>query len=1092
MANQPYLVVRLVPSAPIDGATFSTYLDNLALQAYDAYSGAPRSGLAFSSPLTVFQWATGSSLYLSSVSAITASSTKYVSAGNYGTTLTLESTAGVSVGSYIFSADQTTIPVTAGLTVAAVTASGVQLSGGNLPQYVPAGTVVSFLGQASQDGLPSTPGGSFELMTSSAATELDQQLLMLHFTDTTGVLVGMTVTGSFVAAGTIVAAATPTTVTLSQPLSGSPATVTFALPAPYASITLTPTSGARLHAELHVRQDRRHCRRHDPVPGTRAHQARDDGQRSDGHVGHAVPAIAGGADVRGVRDLRLPAELGIAQHTEVIDVQFDFWGFGEESLVIPAAVATALIPLDTATSLPDYLDITISATRGSEIIPSAGPYYNVKVSADDDVYSSPDLYQDIPASSTSLYLVLPPPPGLNAISLDIPSDGSPPPFDALYTAMANAFANDPIPNVSDLSELVNASSSCTRIAYDIVWSYQGNLPQLPDPIESLYTNPPNPGGGGTTTTSPGSNKTTNSNNFEQDRQQFEGALSSFYATRNATAERLTKFVAAASAALACEQASASASTALVEFPVDPSATFAGSVDSKIMLGGLGRAGPSGLNFGVPAAFFYALGTSLDKSTKVTQRFQMATGDTIDRLLQQFETAVDTLVLLSTEQFKTPALTGLKQVSSYQAARRLVALGVSAASNSPAVTVLPGTALASLVNDWLLAGEPASDQNPPPSSALEDFTIWTQQLAVQDPRGYLDIDLNALTQGYVIPPFTASPAAATDPGAVLTFPAGLGIGVGMPVSGPGIAAGTIVTGVSITAASGGTPAQASVMLSAPVTGSVTASTVLVFNFAALPVTATTTADCPSGSALLSLGDTSAIVAGMSVLGTAIAQGTTALTVTATTVTLSTAVTADVPAGSQATFVAATATLLPWVTADTIADCPGGTSQLSLGDTSAIVAGMSVLGTAIAQGTIVVTVSATSITLSTPVAADVPAGSLIAFAFLPSTLADQIATWLPGTTTQPSQDPTVATLKQVTAAQWSGFFTQAGGPQWLPPFTQPVAPGASSGQAAPQAGYVAARIRAFVRAVQQFFTVSSVTTTAQLPPGRRSAGLRPARL
>jgi hypothetical protein len=72
-----------------------------------------------------------------------------------------------------------------------------------------------------------------------------------------------------------------------------------------------------------------------------------------------------------------------------------------------------------------------------------------------------------------------------------------------------------------------------------------------------------------------------------DRQKFEGALKSFYSTRNANAERLTKFVAAASAAVACEQVSRSATTALIEFPVDPSATLTGAVESEILLQGLG-------------------------------------------------------------------------------------------------------------------------------------------------------------------------------------------------------------------------------------------------------------------------------------------------------------------------------------------------------------------------------------------------------------------------------------------------------------------------------------------------------------------------
>ena len=59
MASQPYLVVRLVPEAPIDGATFITYLDGLQLQVFDAFTGTPLSDIVYSSPLSFFQWPLG-------------------------------------------------------------------------------------------------------------------------------------------------------------------------------------------------------------------------------------------------------------------------------------------------------------------------------------------------------------------------------------------------------------------------------------------------------------------------------------------------------------------------------------------------------------------------------------------------------------------------------------------------------------------------------------------------------------------------------------------------------------------------------------------------------------------------------------------------------------------------------------------------------------------------------------------------------------------------------------------------------------------------------------------------------------------------
>ncbi len=1022
MSTEPYVVIRLVPESPIDGATFATYLDGLTLQVLDA-DGDPVSGLAYASPLTVFQWAIGSAAYSSSTSAITvAPPTKYVSAGDYGKTLTLASTDGISVGSYIGSADQTTIPFGT-LTVAEVTANTVVLSG-TLSNYVPAGTVVSFIGQAGSDGLGSAPGASFSLDTTSAATTDADGQPVLHFADTTGVLLEMEVSGSSIASGTIVTAVTPTTVTVSLAMSGSPASVTFALQPPYVSFNATPSSGT-------------------PT----AHPSTLDfpsGKTAGIAVGMILSPvhdlIAPGTTVTGATTTKvtlsqpllgpLPAgqaitfnfmlSSGIAQHTETLQLQYKFFGSTIDlPVVVPAAVATAIISLPPP--VPNYLDIKISATRGSEIIPVTSTYYNVKVSTDE--IPTPDLYQGIPAIDTSLYMVLPAPPGTDTIPLAIPSDGSAPAFGDLLVAMHTALGNDPIQDAPAVADLINSSAWCTRIAYDIVWSYQNDLPPLPDLLESLYTNPPNPGGGGNTnsSSSSGSNNSTTSNNYEQDRQNFEGALTSFYATRNATAERLAKFVAAASAAMACEQASAGATAALLEFPVDPSATFASAVESEILVGGLGLDGPSGLSFGVPASFFYALGTSLDKSTSAAQRFQMATGDAIERLLQQFATATtpDASWITDPASFASPELANLPQVTSFQAARRIVALGVSAASTTPPVTVLAGSPLAALVGDWLTAADPASAQNPPPGYQNDDFTIWSQQLAVSDPTGYLELDLDALTQGYIIPPFTATPSSGS--GSTLTFGTGTGIGAGMPVSGPGIAPGTTVLSVTSNPATATTPATTTVTLSTPLTGSITTATVLVFNYALLPVTATTNGDCQAGSAALAF-------------------------------------------GAELTFAG-----------------PGGTGSISVG--------MSAFGAGLATDSTVLSVTATTVTLSADVTADVPPGSVITFAFIPSTLADQIAAWLPSTTSPPTPSPTVETLKQVTAAQWTSFFAQPGSPPWLPPFTQPVAPGPASGQTPLTAGYAATRIRAFVRAVQQFFTVSSVATVAQLPPAGAAATFEP---
>ena len=485
----------------------------------------------------------------------------------------------------------------------------------------------------------------------------------------------------------------------------------------------------------------------------------------------------------------------------------------------------------------------------------------------------------------------------------------------------------------------------------------------------------------------------------------------FYATNNAKAERLTKFVAAASAAAYCETTTLNAGTALIEFPVDPSTpTFSQEVESELLIQGLGLTGSSAINFGVPAAFFYALGASLDKNTTSVQRYQLATGDAIERLLQELTAAVNSSVIVDSEGFTSSVASSLAKVSSFQAARRLVALGVSAASTSAAVTLVPGTSLAKLISAWLITPDPAiaSPSNPPLSYPNTDFNIWTQQLSTNT-TGYLALDLDALTQGFVIPAAVADLTVGAGTASLLTFQGvGLGMGVGMTVSGPGIAAGTTVMSIQrvVTVVLGTDLASPGVSPTTQITFQVGTGTINVFPDDGFAAGATSVTFAASPAAL-------AIVAGVAVSGTGIAKGT----VVASPPTVSTIITVSAPPSPAV---------------------PGGTS----------------------------------VTFGT-------AGTAA------NTLAQQIENWLP-TTASPPASLTVESLKKVTAAQWLTFFTIVGGPSWLPPFTQPVAPGASAGASAnPQnqnTGYIALRIRAFVRAVQQFFTVSSVATSAQLPlPG-----------
>ena len=1003
-----FLVIRIHPDSPVDGGTFSTYLDGLQIKVFLAGSGTlPRAtspGTAIllgetnvnstSLNLVEVPWIPGT--YVASVSKQISSPTPG-SGTDFGKILKVKNGAGIAFGSVatcpadskMFSDNTSVTNIPAASNPTALTLNQ------SIHDFAAEDTLVTFFfayGPGSADGnapsinptwTGSDPSFQFDLKVKGAVTSSPT----VKFDHSDGIAVGMTMTsGSGVPANTtVIAVPDGTSITLSNNVS-----------------------------------------------------------------------LADGATVTFQSNLNS----GIIQHVEPVGQDTIF---GTVYVPIPASVATAIIPFTTPVPAPpanSFLDVTVVATRNGVSIPVNNDFYDVIVSP--GVAPTPDKYQSQPQQNTSLYLTLAPPPNTNAVDLTIPTDGTAPNFDDLYQAMNQALTNDKnFPAGTTLDNL--SPTDCSRMAYDIVWSQQGNtLPPPPDALESLYTNPPNPGG------STGNGST---NNLEQDRQKFEGTVSSFYATRNATAERLSKFVAAASAALFCEKTSLNSKTALLEFPVDPTSSFAASVESELLLQGVGLSGTSGLVFGVPAGFFYAIGASFDKSTTAAQRFQLATGDAIERLFQVFSAAEQSKSIQDSEDFKTTGVTlSGSSITSFQAARRLVALGVSAASNSPSAQVYAGTPLKQLVADWLAQTDPTATPapNPPLTYQDTDFIVWSQKLSASDPTGYLFLDLDSLTQGYIIAPFTDSPSTATAGGSkTLQFQGvGLGIAPKMPVAGPQIAPDTLVTKIDTVT---------TVTLSAPgITGSgVTETTVITFSALGTPITVSPNVNTPAGTTLTFAGTpvSEGIAAGMKVSGTNIAAGTTVISsVTTTTVTLSAPVIGGVATTDILTFNATVAN----VVLATNADCLAG-KVLDFAGTASIVPGMSVYGLNIPPGTIVDSKTAATVTIHDPVLGAVPKGSLITFAKLadfPSSLADQIAAWLPPV-------PTVETLKKVTAAQWTDFFTYTGNPSWLPPFTQPVAPGASPGQVTPKAGYVAMRIRAFIRAVQQFFSVSSVATAAQLP-------------
>ena len=349
------------------------------------------------------------------------------------------------------------------------------------------------------------------------------------------------------------------------------------------------------------------------------------------------------------------------------------------------SVAIAVIQIPTPPS-GQFENLKLQVQWGSGAnavpVPLSFNYYNVALAAGPTPDPNSNLWSAL--TPTSLYLSLPVPPSASgATSFTMPSDGSVPQFDALWKAIVAVLKVDPGTPV-DLGTLT--LGQCQNIAYEIVWSQQPPLPgtptsgspPTPDPLESLYTNPPNSG------TLMSGSSTPNSN--EGDRKQFEANLQSYYATANATAAQLTNYVYAVALAVACEETSLQATQALLELPINPGQPqTAPTNDTELILTGLANV-QSPTNFGVPAGYFYALGYSLPAQMGAAQRYQLAVRTPIENVLAQFTSAIGNQTVTDNEGFASlpPPAVPLTSpsINAAQAAHRLAALSIPSGSSTP--------------------------------------------------------------------------------------------------------------------------------------------------------------------------------------------------------------------------------------------------------------------------------------------------------------------------------------------------------------------------------------------------------------------------
>lgn len=395
----------------------------------------------------------------------------------------------------------------------------------------------------------------------------------------------------------------------------------------------------------------------------------------------------------------------------------------------PEAVATAVVEVMLPSGYREYLtpDLRIEASRTGMTFADHNLYYDVSILS----LASLPPNADFPTlEPTSLYLRLPAPVAPGLASLELNEDGSPPNFQALQDAVATVIAADQqsIPPAI----LGNLSADQARhIAYEIVWGVEDRLPAPPPPpppgggeaydaLGALYSDPPNDGSLG--------------NTVEQSRQQFEGSLKSYYAIADAKVERLARFVFALSAAVACEELSTEAGSALLQFPVNPGSAGTQTTVSAaeaVLVDGSGGTGPLVPPFTVPAQYFYVLGAQLPAQVGAEQRFRMACRDKQERLLPIVSAAFDDGTISP-----NPA------VNPAQAVRRLSAL---APVPEPAAAHCPlDAALLPLVQDWLNFPDAASWRGYRPGD--DPLKFWTPESAAQ-PFSYLNLVLCALTGAY---------------------------------------------------------------------------------------------------------------------------------------------------------------------------------------------------------------------------------------------------------------------------------------------------------------------------------------------------------
>jgi hypothetical protein len=375
------------------------------------------------------------------------------------------------------------------------------------------------------------------------------------------------------------------------------------------------------------------------------------------------------------------------------------------------AVATAIIQVNPPAGHPEYQtsDLRLEITNNGRKVADEDLDFNVEI-VTMALSNNPASYMVLKAS---VFVGIPDPVlGLDptVAFVPMPSNGQAPLFDDVVSAVNLVLAKDPGGGATLANQAAPfTAAQALQVAREIVWNRK--LAPAPDPprsLEEIYTRPP-------------TNTGLDTNKADLDRKQFEASLTGFHATQEAATQRLAKYVFAASAAVDANKRSVSATRVGFTFPVDPATIVAGA-NVKHAQVALNNAGGFVLNFGVPAAYFYALGAGLSPNVASAQRYGMATLQNERQIAIQLQQALDDGII------------NAQPISVNNAARRMVALG-SAGSTALAQTPLDA-AINTLLTDpagWLAF-----------MGADVDVSFWQPN---PFPVGHLHLVLSAVTEQF---------------------------------------------------------------------------------------------------------------------------------------------------------------------------------------------------------------------------------------------------------------------------------------------------------------------------------------------------------